>query len=317
MLNKKNDKKTEDINLNNLEEDSISAVNIDKFKDLDGLTMKKLGFGLWYLENKKTLLLVLYIVLGTIGFFTWFSFFKTFATYIFVGMKEDQAIIDQMVSNPGINHDKVLQMTAQPILTRSAEVLLNSNGTYDVVAKIANVNQKFYSNFSYSFNLNNEVYGPFDDFILPGEEKFLILLNQKLSRRPGSVKLDIQNNWERVNAHLITDWNAFRDNYIDFSIKNKVFYNPNDSNLSEKLNLSTLEFDISNNSAYSYYLVDLDILLYYRGSLVSVNKYHVEKLISGETRHVNITWPGKVNRADVVEVIPNINIMSSDIVFIP
>jgi len=87
--------------------------------------------------------------------------------------------------------------------------------------------------------------------------------------------------------------------------------------LSEKLNLSVVEFDIKNNTAYSYYLINLDVLLYSRGKLVAVNKYPLEKFDSGEERHVNMTWSGKVNRADKIEIIPNIDIMEKDIMYIP
>ena len=300
-----------------IEENSISKVNIEKYKDLDGLTMKKLNFGLWYLEHKKILLNLLYILLAIIGIVTWFSFFKTFGHYVLIGMKEDQKLVADMINNPGISHEQVLKTAAQAIQVKSADVILNSNGSYDIVTKISNVNNKYFSRFSYFLDVNNEKIGPFDGFILPSEEKFLILLDQEFLRRPNSVNLDIKNSWSKLDGHVIKDWGLYRDNYIDFTIDNKVFSNPKESNLSEKLNLSIVELDITNNSAYSYYLVDLDILLYSRGKLVSVSKYSLEKFISGETRHVNITWPGKVTRVDLVEVRPNIDIMADNIIFIP
>ena len=298
-------------------EKSISKVNIDKYKDLDGLTMKKLNFGLWYLEHKKLLLNLLYIFLALIGVVTWFIFFKTFGYYVMIGMKEDQKLVADMVNNPGVTHEQVLKTAAQAIQVKSADVILNSNGTYDIVTKISNLNKKYYSNFSYTFDINNEKIGPFNGFVLPSEEKFLILLDQEFSRRPNSVNLDIGNSWNKINGHVIKDWPSYRDNYIDFTVENKEFSNPRESNLSEKLNLSVVEFDITNNSAYSYYLIDLDILLYSRGKLSSVSKYSLEKFVSGETRHVNMTWPGKVTRADLVEVQANINIMADNIIFIP
>lgn len=315
----KNNNKNENIDFTESEkvDDTISKVDIEKFRDLDGLSIKKLNFGLWYLEHKKTLLIYLYIFLGIIGFVTWFNFFKTFGTYIFVGMNEDKIMVEEMVKNSGVNHEQVLKTAAQAIQIKSADVILNSNGTYDIVAKINNINKHYYSNFTYNLNLNGQTIGPFNNFILPGEEKYLIILDQELSRRPGTVKLDISNSWKKIDGHVIKDWTAYQDNYIDFTIENKVFSNPRQSNLSEKVNLSVVEFDITNNSAYSYYKVDLDLLLYSNGSLVSVSKYPLDKFRAGEKRHVNITWPGKVNRADSVVVIPNINIMEDNISFIP
>ncbi len=299
------------------ESDQISKVNIEKYKDLGGLTMKKLNFGLWYLEHKKTLLYSLYIFLGIIGFVTWFSFFKTFGYYIFIGMNEDDKMILEMVQNPGVDHAQVLKTSAQAIQVKSADILLNSNGTYDIVAKISNINRKHYSNFSYNFEFGGETLGPFNNFILPQEEKYLIVLDQKLSRRPNSVNLNIGNNWNKLDGHIIKEWKPYADNYIDFTVENEIFYNPRESNLSEKLNLSVVEFDIKNNSAYSYYEVVLDIILYSRGKMVSVSQYPLEKFISGENRHINITWPGKVTRADSVVVLPNINIMADNVTFIP
>jgi len=299
------------------EENSISKINIEKFKDLDGLTIKKLNFGLWYLEHKKILINSVYVFLAIVGFLTWFSFFKTFGHYVLIGMKEDQQLVNEMIQNPGISHKEVLKIAAKPIQIKSANVILNSNGTYDIIAKILNVNKKFFSRFSYSFSVNNKKIGPFEGFVLPSEEKFLILLDHKFSRRPSSVKLNINNSWNKLDGHTIKDWDLYKDNYIDFKVSNKVFSNPRESNLSEKLNLSIVEFDIENNSAYSYYQVNLDIFLYSRGKLVSVSQYPINKFISGETRHINITWPGKVTRADSIEVIPNIDILADNIMFIP
>ncbi len=316
MENKLKEEENENIG-DEKEIDSISKINIEKYKDPGGLTMKKLNFGLWYLEHKKILLNSLYVFLGLIGIVTWSSFFWTFGHYVLVGMVEDEKMVYELVQNPGISHEEVLKMAPKPIQVLTANVLLNSNGTYDLIAKISNINSRYYSRFTYSFKLGNETLGPFEGFILPSEEKFLILLDQKLSRRPSSVNLDLDNSWNKLDGRVINDWPYYRDNYIDFSAENKVFSNPRESNLSEKLNLSVVEFDMVNNSAYSYYQIDLDIILYSRGKMVSISQYPLEKFISGEVRHVNITWPGKITRADTIVVIPNIDIMAKDILFIP
>ena len=318
-INDNNESIKNDLNQieNEVNDDSFSKVNIDKYRDLDGLTMKKLNFGLWYLENKKGLLISIYIILGAISVITWFIFFKAFGYYILFGMNEDSKMMEDMINNPGVSHEQVLKTAAHPIQIDTIDVLVNSSGSYDIVAKITNVNRKYFSNFSYSFNIGNEIVGPFEGFILADEEKYLILLDQKLSKRPTVVNLDIENTWNKIDGHQISDWPAYRDNFIDFTVENKVFSNPNESNLSEKLNLSVVEFDIKNNSAYSYYQVDLDILLYSRGSLVSVSQYSLDRFISEETRHVDITWPGKVTRADSIVVLPNVNIMREKARFIP
>ena len=297
--------------------DSISKVNIEKFKDPSGLTIKRLNFGLWYLRHKKTLINIAYVVLGTIGIFTWFLFFKTFGLYIFVGMHEDEKLIYDMVNNPGISHEKVLQSVAKPLEINSIDIILNSDSTYDFVAKIRNPNKIHFSNFDYSFEFNNKTLGPYKGFILPNEEKFLLSMGEEIPRRPTSVNLIINNNWRKINLHEISNWESHRDNYIDFTSSNKVFYSPEKSNLTEKVNLSIVEFDIRNNSAYSYYAVDLDVMLYSRGKLVSVFQYPIEKIESEETRHINITWPVKVLQADKIEVIPNIDITKDNISYIP
>ncbi|PLX20992.1 hypothetical protein C0584_04380 [Candidatus Parcubacteria bacterium] len=316
MQNENNLDNLEDLDLKK-EEDSISKVNIDRFKERDGVSLKKLGFGLWYLEHQKGLMLTVYIFLGLIGFVTWFSFFKTFGHYVLIGMKEDQALVASMINNSGIKHSEVVKTAPQELQVGTAEVLLNSNGTYDIVIKIKNINSRYYSRFSYFILFNNEKLGPFNDFILPEEEKYLMLLDQKLSRRPSSVSLEVEHSWTKLDGHKIKEWAEYRDNYIDFIVDNKVFSNPKESNLSEKLNLSSVKFDLTNNSAYSYYELSLDILLYSRGRLASVNQYPIERIESGETRGIDITWPGKVNRADNIEVVPNIDIMKDNITYIP
>lgn len=302
---------------NDIGEDKPLKVDISKYRDVDGVSLKKLGFGLWYLENNKKIFFVIYLILGTIGFFTWSLFFYTFGQYIFIGMKEDSKLVNDMVANPGISREAILQIAPKPIQVKSVEVLLNSSGTFDIVAKIYNPSKNHYSNFTYYFLIGDKSFGENKSFILPNEERVITLLNQDLVRKPSSVNLEFKNSWTKIDRHKIRDWDAFVSEYIDFSVSDKVFYSSRESNLTEKVNLSVVEFNIKNNSAYSYRNVNLVILLYSRGGLVSANTYNVENFLSGEDRKIDITWSGVVARADEIEVIPYLNILDSKNTFIP
>ena len=116
-----------------------------------------------------------------------------------------------------------------------------------------------------------------------------------------------------MDKHEIPDWQNFYENHLDIVISETSFKSAQQSGLSEKLNLNQLDFTAENKTAYNYWQVDFDILLYSGNQIVSINRYSLADLMSGEKRLVQASWPGKFGRIDQIKIIPDINIMNNDV----
>jgi len=317
ILNKSNNSDNEEGESKLKQNDDFQKINLERYKDKSGLTLKKLETGFWFLKHKKTLIYIVYTFLIIIGIVTWSRFFYTFGSYIFLGMKQDQANIYGLVTNPGIEHSNILKIAANQFNLSPFQVIKTDVGTYDLIVKIENPNKNYYSHFSYTLKVEGKDLGPFKDYIFPEEEKYLLILDQEFTKTPRNISINFNHSWTKINRHTDPNWESAIIDKVDFSFKNEEFVPYRDSNLSEELRLSLVEFDITNESPYSYYDVQLVILLYNKGKLVSANNYLVEKLYSKETRHVNATWPDKVLRVDEIRIYPSIDIDRSDVYIIP
>ena len=73
-------------------------------------------------------------------------------------------------------------------------------------------------------------------------------------------------------------------------------------------------FKTVNNTDYNFWEVDFIILLFSRNRIVGVNKYVLDKFLSGQTRQISATWPGKLSGAiNYAAVNPEVNVMRPDI----
>jgi hypothetical protein len=47
--------------------------------------------------------------------------------------------------------------------------------------------------------------------------------------------------------------------------------------------------------------------------VVGVNKYTLENIMSGQSRQIRVTWPGRLDNVNGVDIRPEINITRDDI----
>ena len=93
------------------------------------------------------------------------------------------------------------------------------------------------------------------------------------------------------------------------SFSNQQFTPAAANTVSEKVPLNSLTFSISNNSAYSYYEVPLNIALTDNGNIVYIDQYSASNLLSNQSQNVKITWPGDFESVTGISITPDINIL--------
>lgn len=286
---------------------------IKKFQDLEGLSVNKLNFGLWYVEHIKQLRMIIIIILIIIASISWTYTIYGFAYYIARGMNEDEIMAKQLVETKGIDHNYLSQSAAKDLIIYPVQVLLSTNKKYDLLVQIKNTNLKSWGNFDYSFLINNQKTKQQSGFIFPGETKYLIALAQDFSYQPSGVQLVIENlSWSRINQHQISDWQDYYNSHLNIINTDAKFVPSNQSGLSQKLELNQLSFNSYNKTPFNYWQVDYLILLFNNNAVINVNKYTLMDFMSGQTRLIQLSWQGSIGRVDEVKIIPEINIMDEN-----
>ena len=282
---------------NNLE------IDLNKYKDPSGLSLDKLNFGLWFSENRKKITKIIIICLICISAFFFLYSTYNYLIYFFSGSKIDEDTM--IVSSPKNNVADLIIGTPY---------VLKSNDSYDIISTISNPNTKFFASFKYCFNNEAGEISCGSNFILPGEDKYISALGQKINNGVDTVSFKIKEiSWQRIDTHKIIDWPSFSSEHLKFTIKNINLNLDSDDNLNLKKGLDSLEFTINNKSNFSYYEVPLDIVFYRDSEIVGANKTVVKNFLAGESRTINISWPAMLSGVNRTDIRPELNLLNDGI----
>lgn len=276
-------------------------IDLNKYKDFDGLSIKKMNFGLWLAENREniTKFFTIFLIVLSAGFFIYssYSFFRYFAS------APQNSLFDQSVEL--ISPRNVVQ----EIEIGSPQVFV-SNSKYDLAVNLNNPNSRFSAILDYCFSQNETNISCGQNFILPGEEKYILALGQNLNEGQSQIIFKITNiRWERIDMHTIPDWSIYSSTRLNLSFENIHFSPPSESGLSEKINLNALYFEVLNNSSFGYYELPLNILIFNGSELVAVNRYSLKNFLANEKRSVNLSWPGDFRNVTQIDIRPELNIL--------
>ena len=285
-------------------------IDINNYQDTEGLTVRKMEFGLWLVEHRKQLILIPTVFLITVSAVAWAYTLFGLVYYVIWGMNADSRLANELTNTsvyfPARN---LVDLVVEPV-----QIIRNGNDKYDLVVKIKNENKRHWARLEYYFSSSDYEFGQSTDFILPNEEKYLLLLNQEFGKYPSDIQVFFTSPaWRLLNLHKFPDWENFKKEHLDFIVKDAKFVPAQSTILSERLNLNDLQFKIKNNTAYNYYEVDLNILLSVQSKIVSVNQYKIIDFYAGEERNINVTWYGQISQVDDIMITPEINITRDDI----
>jgi hypothetical protein len=304
--------------------DQVSAekkrrkVNIERYKDPEGLSIKKMEVGLWLLEHRRHFISIITGFLIFIAVVTWGYVFYGLGSYLLFGMKEDSQSINQLMWVDNISHENYERITASDLVFFTPQILLSSQDKYDFMVQLKNINENYWAEFEYFYGIGANRLASGRDFILPNDTKYVISLANELDSRPNAAQFYVENiYWHRLDAHQVPDWEVFKNDHLDIEITDIVFTPAQISGLSDRVSLNNLEFSATNNSAFSYWSTDFTILLYSRGTITGINQYTIDEFLSGETRNIVMSWPGQFSLVNKVDIIPSVNILDDQIYIKP
>jgi len=289
------------------------SLDADNFHDIEGLSTSKLNFGLWIVDHRRAFIIGLLAFLALAGgIFVFYSGYNYIDYFFFGGQRENQDIIN-LINSPAIDPALVLRNQAQKLQANSGQVFLK-NGQYDFWGQIKNPNDKFLAYADYCFVDGAKELACAQTFIMPGEIKNFLSLGNNLGAAPANFGLIIKNTkWERMNVHTYPNWPKFAADHLNFTTSDFDFHSGKTSGLSDKLNIDSLTFNVKNNSAFSYWQVPLNIVLYNGTTPVTVLRYVVDKFYSSQTQIIRLSWVDSIDNADSLQIYPDLNIVDDSI----
>jgi hypothetical protein len=293
----------------NQKKKNINKKQLGNYKDpITDISLKKLRIGLWYVEHrpffKKFLFTV--FVLVTIGM--WIYAIVGFGWYIFKGMEDDQKMINDLTKQ-GINLGLQSRTGTNNDLQYSSIRTFAREGKYDLAIKIENPEEHYRAEFNYCFMQGDKELDCQENFIFPGESKYILSLSHDLNSR-SNISFNIKNiDWSRIDFHEIPNWEKYKKEHLDFEFSNVKYSSGNQSEYSNKIKLNSLKFEAHNNTPYGYWKTDFNIFLYDSGRITGVNRYTIDKFNAGEKERVELVWPGNIGRVTDISIIPDLNIM--------
>lgn len=279
-----------------------NGIDLRHYQDPEKPSLKKMAFGLWLSENRQRFNRILITILAGVSLFFFAYSIYNYARY-FSG--NDLPLEESIVSS-----QKGLTSPLGVGLVRAFKI----GNAYDFVAQVNNPNPAFQATFSYCFLAGDIEQACGQSFILPGAEKFVVSWNQEALADVSNLRFLVKDvSWKRLDAHQIPDWPAFYDSRLKLVFSGIKFVPASANSLSAKVNLNSLDFQIANESAYSYYQVPLIIALYRGSDLAGVHYFVASDLIAGESRPVSLSWAGNLGNISEVRIFPDLNILDEDV----
>jgi len=286
-------------------------LDLNKYEDLEGMTLRKMNFGLWLSLNRKRIWRIVIILLIAVSALMFIYSTYNYIYYFLYGRQADKELINEITSNQ-IDTAAYREANAPQDLELGSVSVFSVQGKYDIFVPLNNVNAKHTGSFDYCLQDVNEADIICDhSFILPNSKKSIVIVGQELSDRPQGLKMVIKNIfWQRLNAHSIPDWNEYKNNHLNLEISDLKYTAPDTRS---KAPFHSLSFTATNFTPYHFAKLPLDVILY-NGNLVSgVNMYNLDNFLSGEQREISFSWPAAGERVSKVEVLPDVNILDSQV----
>lgn len=284
-------------------DENNEETDLNKYQNFDGVSLKEMNFGLWLSERRQKIIksLTVCLIIICAALFV----YSSYNLIVYLKSSDPNAWLangEIPVSPRNITSD----LEIGPVQ------ILSSGGHYDFAVKLKNPNDKFMSTFKYCFRQNDQDLACDDNFILPSEEKYILVLAQDLKAGETGITFNLTNTfWTRINAHNISNWSEFLSDRLNMAISEVNF--STDSSSANQNNFNNLEFTIANQTPYNYYGLPVNILLFDGQELVGVNRYKINNFMSAEKRLIKISWPGALSSVSRTEIQPDINILDDSV----
>lgn len=300
---------------------SVGAQNkggdrLSRYEDPTGeFPNRELKMAEWYLRHKLLMqkigtgLLVAWCVI-TIGYslIAW-------GNYLIFGYVEDRDMaIRQAMEIEDYENIQALYGAAD-LKVSQVDVFRPAENKYDFVVEVTNPNERWLAHLSYKCVYSGGETELFQTTLLPGAKRPVIVFGHESDTYPTNVKFVIEAvDWESIDPHVVFDVEQYMAERLIFTIGNFSFTK---ASTAADIPSHIVEFDLYNDSAYSYWEPEFYIELLRNNSLVGVMYLLAEQFGSAEMRHIDLRSVAEQLDVDDVRITPIINVFDEDVFIEP
>ncbi|HBU07016.1 MAG TPA: hypothetical protein DEB09_02940 [Candidatus Magasanikbacteria bacterium] len=281
---------------------------LKRYEDPTGqFSNQQLKLADWYVKHKILLKKIgLGIIAGWCVISVGYSLIY-FAYYLVFGYNQDQKMYARQTVE--FENYEALQPLYKPqeLEIKDVRIFKSAEKKYDFVAQVFNPNERWVGELSYYFFYKGGQTETMTTVLLPGEQRPVIYFGEELEYNPGETEMVLENlSWHHISPHAIVNVEDFVTARKKFNISDFKFTKANkvDGALS-----NIIEFDLYNESAYSFWQPEFYIELY-DGRAVGYLYVVEQKFKNGEKRHMELRFlPDNIDVKDI-KVYPVIDVFN-------
>ncbi len=272
------------------------------------LNQRELKFSYWFVKNRDLFKKILTGFLIAVNVLLWgYSIYGALSIWVF--HRADYENMLRILPENFANFSGLREVnTPNGLIISKINIISSGEGEYDLVALVQNPNERWVAeSFDYKFQVSGAETEVGRGFILPGEDKYITDLSVSSRIRPRNAELNITNiNWRRLTPHEVEDVSEYKNSRLNFKVEN-IEYRPS-SVTDGGAPISTVSFDVYNNTAYNYWEVGFYIILRRGASVGGVNYITATEFMSGERRSLEARWFEPLPAVTEVEISPEVKI---------
>lgn len=289
---------------------------LEQYEDPTGeFTSREFKLAEWYIHHKANLrkiwilILVSWCTISVIGSLLYWGY------YFSTGYFQDQDMASHQVAE--IQNYEALHVLdgAQDLQINNIEIYQSASNKYDLVAQVANPNERWAAIVTYNFSYNDLTSDSQTTVVLPKAQRPLIIFGQTANSYPLGAKLQIQSiNWKKISPHDIVDVDSFVKERTSFSYENFKF---TPASRLYGASANTVAFDVINDTPYSYWHVDFYVKLIQDEQVVGYAYIPIDRLMSKETRHAEKRIMGDNVFVTDIQTYPVVNVFDGEAYILP
>lgn len=286
-----------------------------RYQDPSGeFSNRSLKLAKWYVLHKILIRKITVIILSIWSVFSIGMGIWIWGKYAVYDYSRDDKQIEQLTRTYA--RTDVLHATRGPLGLVAEEVVVYQAGSesYHLTAQVTNPNKNWIANLTYEFVMDSEKTQSVSVAVMPDTKQPVIFSGFKSPSFPNDAQLRIVDiAWLRVDPHKVANPALYMEERLRFGVENIVILKGEGTNAKET---ELVEFDLVNQSVYSYWEPLFYVWLMNEERVVGVTSIVPEQLHAGERRHISLSsYPDRL-RITHVQISPIINVFDPG-VFMP
>lgn len=271
----------------------------------DEVSSWRLKVSYWYVINKLQLKqgLMVFLIALSVVFYSYAGY--RLVVILFIQDKDFQQAVSYLPQDL-INYSYFRQVNKpKDLAIVGFDIIASSDQRYDYIVKVRNANLNFVASpVVFQLVEGGRVLAEKTGFVYPGEEKYVGFFGQVPASAGGAAVKIARVGWRRYSG--FADFSAPRLRFETSEIK---FKSGQESGIRGQLPVSTLNFKITNNSAYGYWHVGVYLVLFNGSSAVGANYILLDQFESGSTKDVEMKWYEPLAGVAQIQILPEVDIL--------